>query len=117
MHGQLERYEGRVLGYQMYGILTLLPSCGPFLTPTSAKSSLQSISMKPRQPTKLLYSPNGRVILVLTKPGTIAFLNLQRRDDGAEEWVQTQEKLKVNESEVWVHLRLDRQSPSHSHIG
>jgi hypothetical protein len=74
------------------------------LTLSAAKTSQQSISIKPKQPTKVIYSPTGRVLLIMTKGGNISFFKIQQRDDGKEEWVLSPDKLKTNENEVCIHL-------------
>ncbi|KZS97851.1 WD40 repeat-like protein [Sistotremastrum niveocremeum HHB9708] len=74
------------------------------------KTPLQTVSLKPRQPVDVKYSPNGRVLAVLDKANFIVFLTLERKEDGKDHWVLSQERVKGhNESEtevisfVWNH--------------
>jgi len=74
-----------------------------------SKSPVQSLSLKPKQPTKIAWSPSGRAILVLSKSGSVVFLAIRKRPDGKDEWFTTQERLQVGETEaefvdcIWNH--------------
>ena len=70
------------------------------------KTTIQSLSLKPKQPTKLVFSPTGQVVLVMARGGTITFLKLQAKDGGGEEWIISPEKLKTNENEVILTINV-----------
>ena len=58
---------------------------------------MQSINLKPRQPIKLMYAPYGRTIAILSKSGTLTFLELKAREDGKEEWMLSPRLLKIGD--------------------